>query len=234
MFWAITIKEFERGLEYRRGRFTGVLGPGRYRIWAFSGREIEPVDVRETALQITGQEVLTTDRVPVWLNVLVRFRIADPARAVHEVDSYLDALHQVVQLAVREAVAGRSVEEVMADRAAMSGDLTVMAGAKAREYGVEVAQVAVKDVILDAELKAVYRAKLTAEQKGQAALIEARHQVAAARAQANAARIVADNPAILAQRQVEVLARAAENGYGNHFVVVPEAVADLARKLADR
>ena len=233
MFTTITVWEFETGLEYRKGRFVRTLGPGHYRVWPFAGRRIATVDMRESALQITGQEALTADNVPVRLNILVRYRVADAAKAVHEVVSYLDALHQAAQLVVREVAAERTVEELVAQRMQLTTELTEATNARAQSFGVEVVAVAIKDAILDAELKAAYQAKLSAEQKGQAALIEARHQVAAARAQANAAKIIADNPAILAQRKVEVLAKAAEQGYGNTFVVLPEALADLAAKFTN-
>ena len=233
MFRTVTIKEFERGLEYRKGRFIEVLEPGRYRIWPFTGREITKVDVRENALQITGQEVLTADNVAVRLNVLVRFRVADAARAMHEVASYLDALHQTAQLAVREVVAARTVEDVLAQRMTFTDALTEATNARAGEFGLQVIAVAIKDAMLNSGLKAAYEAKLMADQKGQATLIEARRQVAAARAQANAAKILADNPAILAQRQLDVLEKAAVQGYNNHFVVLPEGLANLARALTN-
>ncbi len=230
----VTVKEFEAGLDYRKGRFVGVLPPGRYRIWPFSGREIVRVDMREFPLQITGQEVLTTDQVAVRLNVLVRMRVADPALALHTVVSYTDATHQVVQLVLRETVATLSLEEVLTRRAVLGGELTAAAAPRAAEFGVTVTGVAIKDAMVNSELKAAYEAKLVAEQKGQAALIAARHQVAAARAQANAAKVLEENPALLAQRQLDVLDRAATAGYGNHFVVLPEVLGTLARALTAR
>jgi len=232
MFIPITVAEYERGLEYRAGRFQRVLEPGRYRVWAFSGRTITKLDVREQALQITGQDVLTADRISVRLNILVRFRVSDPAKVMHEVVSYHDALHQAAQLAARELVATRELESFLTERMQLSAPLIEATAERARQFGVEVVDVAVKDAVLAADLKEAYEAKLRADLRGQTALIEARHQVAAARAQANAAKVLQDNPAILAQRQLEILASAAQQGYGNHFVVLPESLGELARKLA--
>lgn len=232
MYRFVTVMEYERGLHYAQGSFVGVLGPGRYRLWTCQGRQVLRVDMRETALQITGQEVLTADNVPVRLNVLVRFRVTDPARAIHEVTSYTDALHQAAQLAARELAAPRTVEQMVAERMALTEELTAQIREAASRFGVEVTTVAIKDVVMDPGLKAVYEAKLTEEQRGQAALIAARHQVAAARALANAAKVLSENPALLAQRQLDVLERAANNGYGNHFVVLPEGLAELVRKLS--
>lgn len=233
MFIVFTINEYERGVEYRWGRYKRTLEPGTYMSWAFSGRRVVRVGSRQASLQITGQEILTADRIPVGLNLLVWYRVVDPAKALHEVDLYVDALHQATQLAARDSIAARELEAVLAEREQMSAEITEAARAAAQEFGVEVVRAHVKDVTLDAEVKAAHLEKLVADQRGQAALVAARHEVAAARARANAAQIIADNPAILAQRQLDVLEKAAESG-GNQFIVVPQGVTELLGKLADQ
>ena len=232
MFTTVTIRQYERGLDYRKGRFAGVLEPGQYRLWVFEGRAILKVDVRETALQVTGQEVLTADNVPGRLSLLVRYRVVDPAKAIHEVASFSDALHQATQLAARDAVVSMELEQFLAQRMTLGEGLTKTVADAAARFGVDVSLVAVKDAVLDADLRAAYQAKLTADQRGQAALIEARHKVATARAEANAAKVYTENPAVMANRQLDILQQAAQHGYGNHFVFLPDTVAEIARKLA--
>lgn len=231
MYKTVIVHQFQRGLEYVWGRFVRELPPGRYRFWSWSGRGIIPVDMRETGLQVPGQEVLTADRAAVRVNVLVRYRVVDPVNAMHEVASYTEALYQVAQLAAREAVAGRELEALLCDRTTLSPQLTATVAEQALPFGVEVRLVALKDLMPAPALQMAYQAKLTADQQGQAKLIEARHAVAVARAQANAASILAENPATLMQRQLDVLATAA-GSMGNHFIVMPESLADIARKLA--
>ncbi len=227
----VTIKEYERGLKYVEGRLERVLEAGRYRAWAFRGQEILKVDMRENALQIPGQEVLTSDNAPIRLNLLVRYRVADPVKALHEVASYLDALHQVTQLRVREVVIARTLEEFLAQRAALADELTRAVATEAERFGIEVVTVAIKDAMLMGDLKQAYEAKLTADQKGQADLIAARHEVAAARARANAAKLAAETPGYLEHRRLDILEKAATQGFGNTFVMLPEWLETAARKL---
>jgi len=220
----VTIKQYQRGVEYRRGRYTRTLEPGRYFAWF---RQIVAMDMRQAALQITGQEVLTAERIPVGFNLLVWYRVTDPARALHEVASWADALHQAAQLAARVAIAARDLDAVLAEREQMAAEITEATRATAEGFGVEVVRVSVKDVILDAEVKAAHRQKLLADQRGQADLVAARHEVAAARARANAAQILADNPAILAARQLDVLEQAARHGMHQFVIVAPELAGRL-------
>jgi len=222
MFRLIVIREYERGVQYRWGRFQRVLEPGVYSEWLFSGRKTVRVDTRRQSLQIRGQETQTADRLPVGLNLLVWYRVTDPVTALHEVDSYADALHQAVQLAAREAVGQRELEDVMAAREAMADEITEAARATATEFGVDVTAAFVKDITLDHELQAAYRQKLVADQRGQAELVAARHQVAAARARANAAKLTAETPAMLAVRQLDVLEKAAGSGMNRFVIVAPE------------
>jgi regulator of protease activity HflC (stomatin/prohibitin superfamily) len=222
MFRLIEIAEHERGVQYRWGRFLRVLEPGVYFEWPLSGRKTVRVDTRRQSLQIRGQETQTADRMPVGLNLLVWYRVTDPQNALHEVASYVDALHQAVQLAAREAVAARDLDEVMSAREEMAAEITAAAREAAEGFGVEVPAAFVKDVTVDYELQSAYREKLVADQRGQAELVAARHEVAAARARANAAKLVAENPAMLAERQLDVLERAAASGMNRFVFVAPE------------
>jgi regulator of protease activity HflC (stomatin/prohibitin superfamily) len=225
MFRLIEIREHERGVQYRWGKFLRMLEPGVYFEWPLSGRKTVRVDTRRQALQIRGQETQSADRIPVGLNLLVWYRVTDPVAALHEVDSYADALHQAVQLAAREAVGERELEDVMAAREAMAAEITETARDVAAEFGVEVHAAFVKDITLDYEMQAAYRQKLVADQRGQAELVAARHEVAAARARANAAKLTAETPQMLAARQLDVLEKAAEGGM-NRFVIVAPEIAD--------
>jgi len=217
------IFEYQRAVEYRWGRYARTLQPGVYWTWPIFQRYVR-VDTRQASLQVTGQQVLTADRIAVGFNLLVWHRVADPALALNEVASWADALHQAAQLAAREAISARDLEAVLGERPEMAAEITEATREAAQAFGVEVIRATVKDVMVDREVEAAHRQKLIADQRGQAELVAARHEVAAARARANAARIVADHPAILAQRRLDVLEKAAQSGM-NQFIVVPQELA---------
>lgn len=232
MFRLIVIREHERGVQYRWGRFLRVLEPGVFFEWPFSGRQTARVDTRRQSLQIRGQETATADRIPVGLNLLVWYRVTDPVAALHEVDNYGYALHQAVQLEAREAVGARELQDVMAAREAMAAEITEAARETAAQFGVEVLAAFVKDITLDHEMQVAYRQKLVADQRGQAELVAARHEVAAARARANAAKLTAETPEMLAARQLDVMEKAATSGM-NRFVIVAPEIADRLKLDAD-
>ena len=214
----VIVCEYERGLLYRRGRFVELLGPGRYVYWRWEGCQVDRVDIREVSLTIEGQEILSSDKIGVRVTLIAQYRVADPIAARHAVGDYHGQLYQDLQLSLREAIAGRSLEELLKDRAALSDELQAGVAPRAKRYGVELSRVGVKDVVLPGAVRAVFLQEVEAELKGRAGLVAARHEVAAARARANTAKLLQENPHLLRLRELETLAALASKA-GNVLII---------------
>ncbi|MBW3637756.1 MAG: hypothetical protein KY445_15025, partial [Armatimonadetes bacterium] len=121
-------------------------------------------------------------------------------------------LYEEIQLAARETVASRPLDELLAQRAEINAALTQNVAAKAREYGVEVSQVAIKDTVLSNRVRELLMKEVEAKRLAQAALVSAREEVAALRALSNAARLARENPELLRLRELEVARAMSQNG----------------------
>jgi len=179
----IIIKNTHRGLRYVDGKLTDVLDAGRYEIpapRAFFGLvrlprvEIVLVDVRERELTIKGQEILTADKVAIRVSIVVQFRVADPERAVHAVDSFEDRLYSDVQLAARRSLASMSLEEILTNRNRLSEDILKDVKEIAAGFGVSILRADVKDLIFPGNLQEIMNRVLTAQRLSEAQLVEAR------------------------------------------------------------
>lgn len=200
----IVVQEWERVLLYRDGRFAEVLEPGRHRRARWRRTRVRVV-VRPRLLVVPGQEVLTADGLSVKVSLTVACRTADPRRwheAVEDADAFVYA---ALQVALREAVAGRTLDELLTARDAVPEDVRQRVGAAAEAVGVAVESLALRDVMVPAELRRAAAEVATARAQGQAALERARGEVAATRALANAARMVADQPALLQLRTLQAI-----------------------------
>src|SRR5262245_38026044 len=173
------IREYQRGLLYVHGRFAGVVEPGRYRYWPWSGKRIDVMDVRATSQTVEAQEMLTSDKVGVRITLIAQLRVTDPVAARHQVENHLSQLYQDLQLSLREAVTARSLEELMQSRDTLSTGLQAEVAPRAAKYGVELSRVGVKDIILPGAVRAVFLQEMEADLKGRASLVAARHEVAA-------------------------------------------------------
>ncbi|OJW21484.1 MAG: hypothetical protein BGO49_13520 [Planctomycetales bacterium 71-10] len=215
----VIVREYERGLLYQNGRFAGLLPPGRYRYWRWQDRKVDLVDVREVSQTVEGQEILSADKIGVRVTLIAQFRVVDPVAARHQVGDYRSQLYQDLQLTLREAVTGRTLEDLLKERDALSTGLREDVAPRALAYGVELSRVGVKDMILPGTVRAVFLQEVEADLKGRASLAAARHEVAAARARANTAKLVQENPLLLRLQELETLAQLASKS-GN-VVVVP-------------
>ena len=213
-----TIRQYQRGLLYDRGRFVQVLEPGRYRYWPWQAKQIDVVDIRETSQTVEGQEILTSDKLGVRITLVAQFRVADPVAARQQVENYVSQLYQDLQLTLREAVTGQTLEQLMQAREALSTGIQGQVAPRAAKYGVELSRVGVKDIVLPGAVRNLFLQEMEAELKGRANLVAARHEIAAARARANTARMLQENPHLARMQELELLASLASKS-GNVIVI---------------
>jgi regulator of protease activity HflC (stomatin/prohibitin superfamily) len=214
----VVVREYERGLLYRGGKFVELLPPGRYVYWRWEHCQVERVDIREVSQTVEGQEILTSDKIGVRVTLIAQFKVADPVAARHTVGDYNAQLYQDLQLTLREAITGRTLEDLLKERDALSNRLQEGVSERARKYGVELTRVGVKDMVLPGTVRTVFLQEVEAELKGRASLVAARHEVAAARARANTAKLLQENPHILRMQELETLAQLASKA-GNVLIL---------------
>jgi regulator of protease activity HflC (stomatin/prohibitin superfamily) len=214
----IIITSTHRGLRYVDGVFDGVLEPGRYPAPKPQSRfvrrpivQVVLVDVREQELTIKGQEILTSDKVALRVNILTLFKVVDPAAAIERVANYSDRVYSDVQLAARRSLASMTLEAILTNRNQLSEDILRDVQGAATGYGVEILRADVKDIVFPGNLQDVMNRVLAAERLAQAQLVEARTKAEKdtleARAKADADRIAAQTRA----EALEVVAQAEAN-----------------------
>jgi len=217
LYARLAVMEYEKAVVFADGRLEKTLGPGRYFLSKyFPYREAVVFDCRLTALAVTGQEILTKDKMPVRMNLTALYRVADPAKAVTKVRVYTTHLYELLQLAARAVVADLTLDELLAKKTALTDELTDKVRPLAAEAGLELAACGVKDVVLPGEIKTLMIKSVEAEQAAKAALITAREDLAATRVRANTAKLYAD-PAMLRLKELEIMAEFAKKS-GNTFV----------------
>lgn len=212
------VREYERGLLYRGGKFVDLLPPGRYVYWRWEHCHVDPVDTRGVSQTVEAQEVLSSDKIGVRVTLIAQFRVTDPVTARHAVGDYHAQLYQDLQLTLREAITGRTLEELLRERDALAGQIREDVAPRAERYGVELRRVGVKDMVLPGPVRAVFLQEVEADLKGRASLVAARHEVAAARARANTAKLLQENPHILRLQELETLAQLASKA-GNVLIL---------------
>jgi regulator of protease activity HflC (stomatin/prohibitin superfamily) len=188
----VTVHDYERGLRYRNGRFSGLVDPGSHvAVKPFS--DIRVLDARPAFLTVEGQEVLTSDGVAVKVSLAARYVVADPVAAVTSDQDFRRAIHVELQLGLRDALAQGTVEEILAARSKVGPAVMERTASSLARLGVELLGVEVRDLMVPGELKRLFAGVVAARKEGEASLERVRGETAALRGLACSSRS-ADRP----------------------------------------
>jgi len=195
---------------FRDGAYQATLGSGTYAFWKGVGRmRHHDVDLKELVLDISGQDIMTADKVTLRLNALVHYRITDALRSVTEVDGAAQALYRTAQLALREAVGAKELDALLVSKEALATELSERIAPRAAELGITVMTAGVRDVILPGDMRDLMNKVTEARKAAEASLITRREETAAMRMQANTAKILESSPTLMKLKELEVLEKVA-------------------------
>lgn len=227
----VTVPHGAVAVRYVDGRLDEVLGPGRHAAWTTLAKVDLPVlDVRERVLAVTGQEVMTRDRVSLRLNLSATFRVADPARLATVARDADEVLYLAVQMAAREAVTSRTLDAMLEDRDSLAVEVFEQVSKRAEAVGLEVSHVGLRDVILPGDMKVLLNQVIEAKKKAEANVILRREEAAATRAMAQTAQLLAEQPTLARLKELEAYKELAGSVGQVHLVLGEQILSRLELK----
>jgi len=208
---AVTVGEAQTAIVLFDGELFETVGPGRYGYWQV-GRKVTSLmlDARPTPLEVTAQEILTKDRISIRVTLTSFVQVTDVEKAALGTPDYKEYVYKLVQFAVREAVAGRTLDELLNDRVKVDREMIGYVRRELGDVGVRVTELGIKDVILPGEMRELINRVVEAEKVAQANLIRRREETAATRSLLNTAKLMADNPVLMRLKELEALERVTE------------------------
>ena len=222
-----TVEPYHQGVLTVDGEYVATLPPGRYAFWKNMAQvKFVQEDMREAMFDVSGQDIMTSDKVSLRMNAVVTYRVADARTAVSTVDDSKQALYREAQLSLRAVVGSRELDTFLTDKDAVANELADIVRPRAKALGLELISVGIRDVILPGEIKDLMNRVTEAKKAAEANLIFRREETAAIRSQVNTAKLLQDNPTLMRLRELEVLEKVATNSKLN--VVLGE------KGLADR
>ncbi|RJF89894.1 slipin family protein [Oleomonas cavernae] len=203
---AATVPEGHAGLLFVDGIHVETLTPGVYGFWK-AGRSaaVKVIDLKRQSLDVTGQEVLTRDRVTIRINLAAEYRVADPALAVSAVKDFADSLYRALQFAFRKTLGVLSLDQILEKKVTVDEEAAAKVKADMAAIGVEVIDIALKDVILPGEMREILNQVVAAEKQAEANVIRRREETNATRSLLNTAKVMAENPVMLRLKELEAL-----------------------------
>jgi regulator of protease activity HflC (stomatin/prohibitin superfamily) len=223
------LREYERAVVFRLGRIVAPRGPGITFVIPLVEKMVR-VDLRTVTLDIPPQDVITRDNVSVKVSAVLYFRILDPNRAIREVEHYLFATSQLAQVTLRSVCGQGLLDELLAEREKINSRIQEIIDKQTDPWGIKVVLVELKHIDLPQEMQRAMAKQAEAERERRAKVIHADGEFQASQKLAEAAEVIAKQPAAMHLRFLQSLVQvAAEN---NHTIVLPLPVDLLTPALA--
>lgn len=204
------VEQHEVGLLYYNNVLQRELKPGRYYFWKGAVQvSVETVDLRQQQLDMTGQEMMTEDKVTLRINFVCQYKIVNPLR-VQEVRSFESQMYIQLQLVLREYVGTMKLDELLKMKQEIATFVLERLNEKSQDYGVEYISAGVKDIILPGDIKEILNTVLLAEKKAQANLITRREETASTRSLLNTAKLMDENQTLFRLKELEFLEKICE------------------------
>ena len=202
----VTVAEDHEVLVFRDGVLEARVTSGRYVYWTNVARVVaKSVDLREQVLDVAGQEIMTRDKVTLRVNLVVTYRVSNATAAVTRVADVSQTLYREAQLVLRAAVGTREIDDLLADKESVGSEVAEALSGRAADFGVAVGAVGLRDIVLPGDMKTILNRVITARKEAEANVIKRREETAAARSQANTAKLLAENPVLARIRELELM-----------------------------
>ena len=202
------IYEYERGVVFRLGRFSGVKGPGLRFIIPVVDRLMK-ISLRTVAMDVPPQDVITKDNVSIKVNAVIYFRVVHPEKSIIEVENYLYATSQLAQTSLRSVLGQSELDELLAHRDSINRHLQEILDRQTDPWGVKVSNVEIKHVDLPVEMQRAMARQAEAERERRSKVIHAEGEYQAAQKLTDAAEIIASQPGALQLRYLQTLTEVA-------------------------
>ncbi len=213
------LREYERGVIFRLGRFVGVRGPGLIILIPFIERMVK-VSLRTVAMDVMPQDVITKDNVSVRVNAVLYFRVVEPEKAIIDVENFLFATSQLAQTTLRSVVGQAELDELLSKRDKLNAQVQTILDEATDQWGIKVMTVEMKDVDLPMEMKRAMAKQAEAERERRAKVIHAEGEFQASQRLSDAAANIEEHPVALQLRYLQALTEvAAENNSTTIFPV---------------
>lgn len=225
--------EYERGVVFRLGRFVGLRGPGLYWLIPFGVERAVKVDLRTRTVEAEQQQTITRDSVTIRVNAVIWYKTTDAARSVIAVEDVRIAVYQLALTSLRNIIGQHDLDEVLQQRTAINDLLRGNISLSTAPWGVEIERFEMEDVELPQEMQQVMAMQAEAIREKRARLIKADAEFEASAKLAAASAQMANNPAALELRRMQMIAEVGAENNSTMVIMVPSDFVNLAKTLND-
>lgn len=221
-------REYERGVMFTLGRFTGVKGPGLVLMLPYIQQMVR-VDLRVIVHDVPGQDLISRDNVSIKVNAVLYFRVVDPDKSVVQVQNFMQATSQLAQTTLRSVLGKHTLDEILGERDKLNVDLQEILDAQTEAWGIKVTNVEIKQVDISESMIRAIAMQAEAERLRRAKIINAEGEQQAAQKLVEAAQKLAEAPTSLQLRYLATLHDIANDRSNTIVMPLPAGLLDMLK-----
>lgn len=230
------VNEYERGVKFTFGKFTKMVNPGWRLVFPII-QSMRKVDLRLRTVEVPTQECLTKDNISVGVTAVLFFKVTDASKAVLNIENFYYATSQLAQTTMRNVVGEVTLDDLLSKRETLAERIKTSVDSTIQEWGVTVANVELKDILIPDDMKRTIGKQAEAERERRATIIRSEGEVLAAENIAKAARMLSDSPGALHLRTLDSINDISSDASNTTIWMLPievlKAVEGLKELMAD-
>src|SRR6478736_307261 len=224
-------QEYERGVVFRLGRYTGIRGPGIY--WLIPLIEYQQkIDNRTRTVDLERQETITKDSVTIKVNAVLCFRVIEPSKAILQVANYREAVYQFSVTALRNIIGQHLLDEVLKEREVINSTLQRIVDEATDPWGIKIEMVEMKDVEIPESMQRAMAREAEAIREKRARIIKAEAELAASEKLSESARIMSDSTIALELRRMQMLSEIGIDNNTTTVILMPSEFTNAAQSFS--
>lgn len=225
-----TATEYRRLIIFRFGKYKRTIGPGIVYVLPLIEKSIE-VDIRIKTLDISKQDIITRDNIPVTADTSVFYKVINPEYATTKIENPTRAVFNYTQGALRDVIGGMELDEVLTQRERISQEIRNVVDEETREWGIQITQIKIQQIELPENMKRAMAVQAEKEREKRATIIASEGEYEAAKNIAKAAELLAQNPAAIQLRSLQTIQDISHEPSQKIVLFMPSGVENLLKKL---
>ena len=223
------LREYQRGVVFTLGRFTGIKGPGLI-ILIPVVQQMVKVDLRTIVLDVPTQDVISHDNVSVHVNAVVYFRVIDPEKAIIQVEDFHDATSQLAQTTLRSVLGGHELDEMLAERERLNSDIQEILDKRTDAWGIKISNVEIKHIDLDESMIRAIAKQAEAERERRSKVINSKGELEASENILLAAQKLSQNDLGIQLRYLQTMSDISNDKTNTLVFPFPVDIGDIFKK----
>ena len=227
------IKEYQRGIKFTLGKYSSTAMPG-WRLVIPIFQSMQKVDIRVKAVDVPDQEAITKDNISVRINAVIYYKVADPVKAIIEVENFYWAVSQLAQTTMRNAVGEVELDDLLKNREEVANRIQTSVDTATDPWGIKVEAVELKDVVLPDNMKRTMAKEAEAERERRAVIIKAEGEVVASENLSKAAKTLSEAPGALHLRTLQSVNDLSSDQSNTTVWMMPLEVLRAVEQIGDK